>query len=85
MNRTDVTYGRLDQALRSLGFTCRPGATEPLAHVYEHARTGASLVLPSFPDGDLVLEYHMLAVRSLLENYGIAGPQQIDAVLRKVG
>jgi hypothetical protein len=85
MNRTDVTYGQLDEVLRSLGFSCRPVNGEPPARLYEHKESGASFMLPPFPETDKVLEYHLLGARTMLDLFGISDPTSFDARLRKVG
>jgi hypothetical protein len=86
MKRTDVTYGQLDTVLRGLGFSCRLVTQEPPpARVYEHQESGAAIILPAFPEKDKVLEYHLVAARVMLENYGIAEPRAFDAKLHKAG
>jgi hypothetical protein len=85
MNRTDVTYGQLEKALRALGFTCRPGNNDPPGRIYEHAKTGAIVMLPALPESDQVYEHHLAAARWELENFGIADPTTFDARLRKAG
>ncbi len=85
MKRTDVTYGQLDQALRSLGFSCRLVNQEPPARVYEHKRSGALIMLPPFPEGDKVLDYHLVAVRTTLDLFGIADRRAFAAELQKAG
>jgi hypothetical protein len=85
MNRTSFTYGQLDRVLRSLGFTCRMVTNSPPARVYEHKETGASIMLPAFPETDFVLEYHLLSARLMLDNHGIADPTTFDATLQKAG
>ncbi len=86
MNRTEVTYGQLDQVLRSLGFSCRLfTAAPPPTNVYEHAGTGAKIMLPPFPPDDKVLEYHLVSVRVNLDNFGIADPMTFDTRLQKAG
>jgi hypothetical protein len=86
MKRTDVTYGRLDTVLRGLGFSCRLVTHDPPpARVYEHNNSSAAIVLPAFPESDQVLEYHLVAVRVMLDNYGIANPTVFDAQLHKAG
>ena len=85
MNRTNVTYGQLDKALRSLGFTCRQLDGEPPARLYEHAASGASVMVPTFPASDRVLEYHLVTARTMLDACGIADPTAFDARLRKAG
>jgi hypothetical protein len=85
MNRTAVTYGQLDRALRSLGFTCRPAKEAPPGRVYEHGKSGAVIILPDFPDQDKVLEYHLITARTTLDGFGIADPHLFDAKLQKAG
>jgi hypothetical protein len=85
MKRTDFTYGQLDQALRSLGFTCRLVKGEPPARVYDHKETGASIMVPPFPEGDRVLEHHLITAQVMLDQFGIADPTAFAAKLRKAG
>jgi hypothetical protein len=84
MKRTDVTYGKLDRVLRSLGFSCGLyTADPPPTRVYEHKETGAKIMLPPFPESDKVLEYHLVTVRVTLDNFGIADPTAFAAKLQK--
>jgi hypothetical protein len=85
MKQTDVTYGQLDKVLRSLGFTCQPTKHDPPGRFYEHKETGAVVMLPTFPDGDKVFEHHLLAVRTELDNFGLADPSVFAAKLQKAG
>ena len=85
MKRTDVTYGQLDKVLRSLGFSCHLTKGEPPARVYEHKESGASFIVPSFPETDFVLDYHLVGARTTLDLFGIADPKVFDAKLRKAG
>jgi hypothetical protein len=85
MTRTDVTYGQLDRALRSLGFTCSTVMKEPPVRVYEHKPSGAEILLPPFPEEDLVLDYHLTAARTTLDLFGIADPMAFAAKLQKAG
>ncbi|HWG48018.1 MAG TPA: hypothetical protein VN688_34965 [Gemmataceae bacterium] len=85
MKRTDVTYGQLDRVLRSLGFSCRLATLDPPSRVYEHKKSGASILLPPFPEGDGVLDYHLIAVRTTLDGFGIADPTAFAAELQKAG
>ena len=83
---TEVTYGRLDQALRSLGFAVRLDKGDALqgeARVYKHAPTGALIILPVFPDEEKVLPRHRDAVRGTLDNFGIAHPLDLAAEPQK--
>jgi hypothetical protein len=85
MKRTDVTYGQLDSVLRSLGLSCRLVTLDVPTRVYEHEQYGALFMLPPFPDKDRVLDYHLIGVRTLLDNYGIADPTTFAAELQKAG
>lgn len=85
MKRTEVTYGQLDKVLRSLGFTCLPMDEDPPGRFYHHKETGAVIMLPEFPDDDLVYEHHLVAARGELDNFGIADPSVFAARLQKAG
>jgi hypothetical protein len=85
MTRTNVTYGQLDKVLRSLRFSCRPGATDPAARLYEHKETGALLMLPAVTDEELVLDYHLIMARTMLDEFGIADPSVFARKLQKAG
>lgn len=85
MVRTEVTYGQLDKALRSLGFTCRAVKLRGNARIYEHEATGARFIFPDFPDTDGVLDYHLLGVRTSLDLFGIADPTEFAAKLKRAG
>jgi hypothetical protein len=85
MKRTQVTYGQLDKVLRSFGFTSRVVNGDPPARVYDHKETGASIMMPPFPDHDRVLEYHLVTARVMLDEFGIADPTAFAAKLQKAG
>jgi hypothetical protein len=85
MKRSAVTYGQLDKVLRSLGFSCRPSTKEPPGRIYEHKGAGAMILLPAFPETEKVFEYHLVAVRGELDNFGIADPTAFAAKLPKAG
>lgn len=85
VKRTDVTYGQLDQALRSLGFTCRVTEEERPARIYEHPHSLARIALPAYPMKDKVLDYHLVIARIELDNFGIATPAVFAAELQKAG
>jgi hypothetical protein len=76
-----TTYGRLDEVLRSLGFSL--GDQVENNKVYHHEDTGADVVFPVFPDGDEVQPRHLLGARSILDAYGIADPLDFAAKLQK--
>jgi hypothetical protein len=71
--------------LRTLGFSCRLSKNEPPGRIYEHPKTGAVVLLPTYPDTDKVCEYHLVAVRGELDHFGIADPTAFDAKLQKAG
>jgi hypothetical protein len=85
VKRTNVTYGQLDMVLRSLGFTCRLLKNEPAARLYDHVETGASFILPFFPDKERVMMHHLVTARVMLDEFGIADPTVFDAELQKAG
>jgi hypothetical protein len=78
---SEVTYGRLDEVLRSLGFTVRK--TDENALFYEHAATGALIAIPDLPKGEEVFPRHLLAARAVLDTFGISDPMTFTAKLQK--
>lgn len=85
MSPSQVTYGQLDKVLRSLGFDWRPAKRNPPGCVYEHKETGALIMLPAFRNGDKVFEHHLVAVRTELDNFGLADRSVFAAKLQKAG
>jgi hypothetical protein len=84
--KTAVTYGQLEKALLSLGFTRSEVESNGASVVnYDHKKTGACIRLPSFPESDFVLDYHLAAVHSTLSDFGVADPSAFDAKLQKAG
>jgi hypothetical protein len=83
MKRTNVTYGQLNSVLRSLGFTWRVVKNRVETRLYEHKDSGASFMLPPFPDTDKVLEHHLVGARTTLDRFGVAEPEVFDAKLRQ--
>lgn len=83
--RSAFTYGQLEKVLRSLGFVSRPGNSDPPGRIFEHARTGALVMLPALPETEKAYEHHLIAARLELDNFGIADPTTFDLKLRKVG
>ncbi len=79
----DVTYSRLDEVLRALGFSV--GEPEQGTRVYRHTATGALIVLPIFAGQDEVLPRHLVGVRMTLDGFGIADPLEFDSRLQKAG
>lgn len=82
---SEVTYGRLDKVLRSLGFTCRTANLRTKALVYEHPQTGAMIILPEGPAGNPVLPHHLAAVQGTLKVHGIADPLDFTAEPQRAG
>ena len=70
MTKTAVTYGQLDKVLRSLGFSCHPGRSEPPGRIYEHGETGAIIMLPGLPESAKVFEHHLVAAQMELDSFG---------------
>jgi hypothetical protein len=80
---SEVTYGRLDEVLRALGFSV--SVVEGKARVYQHAATGALVFLPEQPAKETAIPHHLVAVRKILEEYEIANPIEFDLRLQKAG
>jgi hypothetical protein len=78
---SEVTYGRLEETLRGLGFTLR--GVEEKNKVYWHAETGALITFPEFPSDDPVLARHIVKVRGILQAYGIADPLDFASKLQR--
>jgi hypothetical protein len=85
MKRTEITYGQLDRAMRSLGFTRRLVEKDPPAIRYEHKDTGALISVPPFDDDDKAFGHHITVARATLDTFGIADPFAFDAELQKAG
>lgn len=85
MNRTEATYGQLDNVLRKLGFACQVVSKTPPTRRYDHVDSGAWIMLPVLPDGEPVLDYHLASVRTTLDGFGIADPTAFAAQLQKAG
>lgn len=85
MKRTEATYGQLDKVLRSLGFSCRAAKHDPPGRIYEHKDAGAVIMLPEVAESENVLDHHLVAVRTELDNFGLADPSVFAAKLQKAG
>jgi hypothetical protein len=84
----EVTYGRLDQVLRGLGFSVRISRGDGFVadnRVYEHPESGAVIYLPVFPEEEKVIPRHLLAVRTTLDLFGVDDPLDFDAKLQSAG
>ena len=77
----EITYGRLSEILRSLGFTIRE--PKPGVRVFEHAESGAAIVLPAFPDNDRVYGHHLADAKMTLDAFGIVNKQEFASRLSK--
>ena len=85
MKRTKFTYGQLEKALRALGFKCHTENSDPPSRIYLHQKSGATVMLPVFPESDKVYEHHLVIARMEVEDFGIADAKTFEAKLRKVG
>ena len=77
-----MTYGRLDETLRSLGFAAR--TIEDRARIYKHGPTGATIILPDTPFGEQMLPQHLIVVRTVLKDYGFINPTDSALPVQKV-
>jgi hypothetical protein len=83
MRRTEFTYHQLDGALRALGFSYRFVTVDPPVKLYEHKKSGATVMLPPYPESDRVLDYHLVYARTMLDEYGIADEGAFTKELQK--
>ena len=77
----ETTYGRLTEILLSLGFTLHE--PKPGARVYKHAQSGATIILPAFPDNDRVYGHHLTDAKMTLDAYGIASEPEFNREILK--
>lgn len=77
-----LTYGRLDQLLRSLGFSVRLSPRGGKGYVHE---TGALVAVPAFPDDKLVMPHHLLATQVALDGFGIPVPAELAPPTQRAG
>jgi hypothetical protein len=77
----EVTYGRLEEGLRSLGFSL--SGVHKKNKIFRHEPTGALVIFPEFPAENAVLPRHLLAVKSILRAYDIADPDGFSLELQK--
>src|SRR5262249_4863690 len=76
---SQITYGKLDEILRSFGFDAWVNTTsEPPARVYAHLASGAMFFLPLVLLTDHAQPWHVVGVRMTLDNFGIAPPAEFD-------
>lgn len=76
---SSITYGRLDELLRSLGFAASTNETVmPPARVYQHDPSGAFILLPVLPADMEVQAWHLAGVRMKLDLFGVADPFDFD-------
>jgi hypothetical protein len=81
MRKAPVSYGQLDAALQSLGFSVR---VEKGKHrLYTHAETGAVFSLPDRRRTDLVSATHFAAAQHTVSEYGIADEVEFASQLQK--
>lgn len=79
----EITYGRFDQVLRSLGFMLKK--SEQGTRVYRHENTGALVILPDREDGDFIPQRHMIGTRMILDAYGILPPPEFASRFEYAG
>ena len=70
MHKEALTYRRLDERLRALGFSVR--TQKGKVRIYRHEQTGASVILPDAPFDQEVLPHHLAVTRHALREYDLA-------------
>jgi hypothetical protein len=78
-----LTYGQLDEVLRTHGFVAR--GVESKARIYKHEVTGASVILPDAPFADAVLPHHLIVVRTVLKEFDLPEPAALALDRKRVG
>src|SRR5436190_19644670 len=82
MAENPVTYGRLDEVLRQMGFSSHVVFVDVKTRVYKHQDTGALIAIAYFPQNDAVLPHHLNVVRATLKEYAIANPSNWPLISR---
>ncbi len=80
---SETTYGRLDDVLRTLGFSAT--VVEGKTRVYQHEPTGALIFLPEEAAAEQPIPHHLVVGRKVLQEYDIANPLEFEMRLRKAG
>ncbi len=83
MAETALTYGQLDEVLRTHGFVAHP--VEGQARIYKHEATGATVILPDSPLAEAVLPHHLIVVRTVLKEFDLAEPAALALSRKRVG
>ncbi len=83
MGETVLTYGQLDEALRTHGFVGR--TREGKARIYRHDTTGATVILPAAPLDESVLPHHLIVVRTVLSEFNLPEPAALAVQWKRVG
>jgi hypothetical protein len=81
MRKTNVTYGRLDGVLQSLGFSVR--VEKGKRRLYTHAETGAVMSLPDRKPSESAHATYLAAVRKVLADYDIADEVEFASQLQE--
>jgi hypothetical protein len=69
MPESALTYGVLDKRLRALGFAVH--TQQGKARVYQHERTGATVILPDAPFKEEVPAHHVVVVQHVLREHDL--------------
>ena len=83
MAESALTYGQLDEVLRSLGFVTQ--VVPDKARICKHEATGATVILPDAPAAESVLPHHLIVVRTVLREFGLPEPAALALNLKRVG
>lgn len=83
MSDNKLTYGKLDEALRALGYELKeiPGSHR----LYSHRRPEAMIALPIMPYDDAVQPIHILTVRSILAESGLLKREEFATFVGRGG
>jgi hypothetical protein len=81
VDKPNITYGKLDAVLQSVGFTVRVERAK--RRLYTHAETGAVMSLPDRKSSEPANSTYVAAVRKVLADYEIADEVAFASQLQK--
>ncbi len=78
-----VTYGQMEDLLLALGFVKNEDTVNRIT--FRHANSEAVILLPRYSRDRKMREWHFVAVRATLDNFGFVNRDEFDAAIRNRG
>jgi len=75
-----ITYGRLEAVLKELGFVKKVVPDTGVG--YNHAPTGALVIVRLHKPNEIVPDYVMAATRLQLDEFGVIAPKSFEEMLQ---